>query len=78
MKITFDVLVSKRMEFDVPAHWVPFVEAWIADDEERTEEQWKVAESHTWKEMVEELLPEDEEVHDAELYSIEWESDENE
>lgn len=69
MKITFDVLVSKRMEIDIPTHWMPYVKAWLAGDEERTDEQWDLVESHSWNEIVNEFLPEDEEAHEVEIYS---------
>ena len=76
MKITFDVLVSKRMEIDIPAHWIPYVEAWFASDEERTDEQWDLIENHSWNEIIDEFLPEDEEAHEVEIYSTSENEDE--
>ena len=70
MKIKFDVLVSKQMEIDIPARWTPFVEAWRANDEERTDEQWDLVENHNWEEMIEEFLAEDEECHEALINEI--------
>jgi hypothetical protein len=58
------------MEIDVPAHWMPFAKAWLADDEERTDEQWELVENHSWNDMVDDFLPEDESVYSAEIYSI--------
>lgn len=78
MKITFDILVPKRMEIDIPAHWMPYVEAWLAGDEERTDEQWDLVESHSWNEIVDEFLPEDEEAHEVGIYSISENEDEEE
>ena len=70
MKITFDVLVSKRMEIDIPAHWMPYVEAWLAGDDERTDEQWDLVECHQWEEMIDEFLAEDEECSEALISAI--------
>lgn len=70
MKITFDILVSKQMEIDVPAHWIPYAEACFTNEEERTNEQWGLIESHSWNEMIEEFLSEDEEAHEVEIYSV--------
>ena len=78
MKITFDVLVSKRMEIDIPAHWMPYVEAWLAGDDERTDEQWDLVENHSWNEIVNEFLPEDEEAYDVGIYSKSENEDEEE
>ena len=78
MKIAFDVLVSKRMEIDIPTHWMPYVKAWLAGDEERTDEQWDLVESHSWNEIVNEFLPEDEEAHEVEIYSTSEDEDEEE
>ena len=78
MKIAFDVLVSKRMEIDIPAHWMPYVKAWLAGDEERTDEQWDLVESHSWNEIVNEFLPEDEEAYEVGIYSRSKDEDEEE
>ena len=78
MKIIFDVLVSKRMEIDIPTHWMPYVEAWLASDEERTDEQWDLVESHSWNEIVNEFLPEDEEAYEVAIYSRPENEDEEE
>ena len=71
MQIKFDVLVSKQMKIDVPAHWMPFAEAWFTNEEERTDAQWGLLENHCWSEMVEEFLAEDGEVYEVEVYSVE-------
>lgn len=78
MKIIFDVLVSKRMEIDIPTHWMPYVEAWLAGDEERTDEQWDLVESHSWNEIINEFLPEDEEAYEVEIYSTSENEDDEE
>lgn len=70
MKIKFDVLVSKQMEIDIPAHWMPYAEAWFANEDERTEKQWGLLECHFWNEMIEEFLPEDEEVYEVEINTV--------
>ena len=70
MKIKFDVLVSKQMEIDIPAHWMPFAEAWLTHDEERTDEQWGLLECHQWEEMIDEFLAEDEECSEALINAI--------
>jgi hypothetical protein len=71
MKIKFDVLVSKQIEIDVPANWMPFAKAYFTSEEERTNEQWDLLENHTWGEMVEEFLAEGEEEYDTVIYSVE-------
>ena len=71
MKIKFDVLVAKQMEIDIPAHWMPFAEAYFTSEEERTNEQWDLLENHVWDEMVEEFLAEGEEAYETTVYSVE-------
>lgn len=70
MKIKFDMLVSKQMEIDIPVHWMPFAEAWLTDEEKRTDEQWDLLEHHNWEEMIEEFLAEDEECYESEIVEI--------
>jgi hypothetical protein len=71
MKIKFDVTVSKQMEIDVPANWMPFAKAYFTNEEERTNEQWDLLDSHTWGEMIEEFLAEGEELYETTIYSVE-------
>ena len=78
MKIIFDVLVSKQMEIDIPSHWMPYAEAFFTDEEERTDEQWDLVESHSWNEIVDEFLPNDEEAHEVGIYSTSENEDEEE
>lgn len=71
MKIKFDVTVSKQMEIDIPAPWIPFAKAYFTNEEERTFEQWDLLDSHTWGEMIEEFLAEGEEMYETTIYSVE-------
>lgn len=70
MKITCDVLVSKRIEFEVPAHLMPYMRAWLVDDDERTDEQWDLLEGNSWNKILQEFLPENEKVSEVEIYSV--------
>lgn len=66
MKIEADILVAKRVTIEVPPKFEPFVRAWLKGDDERTDKDWDLVESHTFEEMFSKVLKE--EVNDVEIY----------
>lgn len=65
IKVEYDIRVEK--EFIVPEEWEKFFDTWqYVNEEEYTDEQWDLLESHSLEEFIEEQIN-DEAVSNAEV-----------
>ena len=64
--LVFDIRMNKQ--FNIPKKWQGFFDAWVTDDEDRTDKQWELVEKYTFEDFVKEQLPFNCEVNDVEIY----------
>lgn len=64
--LVFDIRMNKQ--FNIPKKWQSFFDAWVTDDEDRTDKQWELVEKYTFEDFVKEQLPFVCEVNDVEIY----------
>lgn len=65
IKVEYDIRVEK--EFIVPEEWEEFFDTWqYVNEEDYTDEQWDLIESHSLEEFIEEQIN-DEAVSNAEV-----------
>lgn len=67
-KVTLDFNIRMHKQFDIPKKWQDFFDAWVADDEDRTDKQWELVDKYTFEDFVKEQLPFVCEVNDVEIY----------
>lgn len=54
----FDVTIFQRVSIDtnkISKKWKDFLDAWMTDDDDRTDEQWDILENHELREMFKDL-----------------------